>query len=112
MKLRQASLTLLIAATVTGNAWAERTISRDEQWSGTVVLEESVTIDQATVTIEPGTAVSASEEKGIRVGRGGVLTAVGTQEAPVVLKGRGVVVQRHSPYFRRRLQSPDQAASA
>lgn len=94
MKLRQASLTLLIAATVTGNAWAERTISRDEQWSGTVVLEESVTIDQATVTIEPGTAVSASEEKGIRVGRGGVLTAVGTQEAPVVLKGRvGAAIQ-------------------
>lgn len=77
-------------ATVTkGNGLFDYTtglhINSDESWSGTVLLDGWVYVDDgATLTIAAGTVIRGTEKSGLIIQRGGKIIAEGTSQSPVV----------------------------
>ena len=60
-------------------------ITADETWSGIIKLDGWVYVDEgATLTVEAGTIVRATEKSGLFIQRGGKLMAVGTAFQPIV----------------------------
>jgi hypothetical protein len=80
-----------------GNGQFTRTggvhITTDETWSGLVKLDGWVYVDAgATLTIEPGTIIRATNKSVLSVERGGKIMAAGTKAQPIVftsLQGAG-----------------------
>lgn len=80
-----------------GNGQFTRTggvhITTDETWSGLVKLDGWVYVDAgATLTIEPGTVIRATNKSVLSVDRGGKIMAAGTKAQPIVftsLQGAG-----------------------
>lgn len=80
-----------------GNGQFTRTggvhITTDETWSGLVKLDGWVYVDAgATLTIEPGTVIRATNKSVLSVERGGKIMAAGTKAQPIVftsLQGAG-----------------------
>lgn len=73
-----------------GNGQFTRTggvhITTDETWSGLVKLDGWVYVDAgATLTIEPGTIIRATNKSVLSVERGGKIMAAGTKAQPIVL---------------------------
>lgn len=71
------------------------TIDRDQTWRGTVLLTEDVTLDGATVTVEPGTVIEFHDSRPqskikLTVGgterSGGRLELAGTADRPIVVR--------------------------
>lgn len=84
-------------AVTKGNGQFTRTggvhITTDETWSGLVKLDGWVYVDAgATLTIEPGTIIRATNKSVLSVERGGKIMAAGTKAQPIVftsLQGAG-----------------------
>ncbi|HOY50409.1 MAG TPA: T9SS type A sorting domain-containing protein [Prolixibacteraceae bacterium] len=84
-------------AVTKGNGQFTRTggvhITTDETWSGVVKLDGWVYVDAgATLTIEPGTVIRATNKSVLSVERGGKIMAAGTKAQPIVftsLQGAG-----------------------
>lgn len=75
---------LLAVSLVLGvtDAWAARTIEKNESWSGKIVLAESVNVaENAVLTILPGTEVRFSGSAGLSVS--GRMLAKGTEQQPI-----------------------------
>jgi len=80
--LPESSRAYVTTATTSG------TLSRDEQWSGTVTVTDTLRVPlQYVLTIEPGTTVFFEGNAGLDIG--GVLFAVGDQDQPITLQGGG-----------------------
>ncbi len=88
MQVRRVIYVLLVAATLWCGAAAEEVVvTQDEHWSNDVVIDEALTIKQASVTVAPGARVRLSPGAGITVGHGGSLVAAGTEDKPIRLTG-------------------------
>ena len=62
-------------------------IAANETWSGVVKLNGWVYVDAgATLTIDAGTIVRATQKSGLFVQRGGKINAVGTSTNPIVYR--------------------------
>jgi hypothetical protein len=60
-------------------------ITADETWSGVLLLDGWVYVDDgATLTIEPGTVIRGTNKSALIIERGGKIMAVGTADDPIV----------------------------
>ena len=60
-------------------------ITADETWSGTILLDGWVYVDDgATLTIDPGTVIRGTNKSVLVIERGGMIDAEGTSDNPIV----------------------------